>query len=84
MHIVFWLIVGVIAGMLAKAAVPGEGPGGWIGDLVLGLIGSLIGGFLFTAVLGHSMGGWIGSTIVAFIGAAILLLIGRAFSRRAV
>lgn len=85
MHILFWIVVGIIAGALAKMVVPGEGPGGVIGDLVIGLIGALLGGFLFQLVVGHSYGGWIGSTLVAFIGAVVLLAIGRALTgRRAV
>lgn len=82
MHILFWIVVGIIAGALAKAVVPGEGGGGWLGDMILGLIGALIGGFLFIALLGHSYGGWVGSTFVAFIGAVVLLVIGRALSGR--
>jgi uncharacterized membrane protein YeaQ/YmgE (transglycosylase-associated protein family) len=82
MHIIFWIIVGIIAGALAKSVVRGEGPGGTLGDLVVGLVGAVIGGWVFTALLGHSYSGWIGSTIVAFIGAVILLAIARALSRR--
>jgi uncharacterized membrane protein YeaQ/YmgE (transglycosylase-associated protein family) len=83
MHIIFWIIVGIIAGALARAVVPSaEGRGGWGMDLIVGLIGALIGGFVFNAIVGHSMGGWIGSTIVAFVGAVILLLIVRAFTGR--
>ena len=41
MHILFWVIVGIIAGALAKMAVPGEAPGGWLGDLIVGLVGGL-------------------------------------------
>ncbi|MBV9850913.1 MAG: GlsB/YeaQ/YmgE family stress response membrane protein [Armatimonadetes bacterium] len=85
MTIVFWVIVGIIAGALARAVVPSaEGQGGWGTDLIIGLVGALIGGFLFNALLGHSYGGWVGSTVVAFIGAVILLAIVRAFSRRRV
>ncbi len=84
--LIFWVIVGIIAGALARAVVPSaEGRGGWGTDLVIGLIGALVGGFLFNAIAGHSYGGWIGSTVVAFIGAVVLLLIVRAVSgRRAV
>jgi uncharacterized membrane protein YeaQ/YmgE (transglycosylase-associated protein family) len=85
MHIIFWIIVGIIAGALARAVVPNPERGGWGTDLVIGLIGALIGGWVFTAFLGHSYTGWIGSTVVAFVGAVILLFIVRAFSgRRAV
>ena len=46
MNIIWWLIVGLIAGALARLLVPGRDPMGLLGTLVLGLVGSLIGGFL--------------------------------------
>jgi uncharacterized membrane protein YeaQ/YmgE (transglycosylase-associated protein family) len=82
MHILFWIIVGIIAGALAKAVVPGDEGGGILGSMVLGLIGALVGGWLFLAILGHSYGGWIGSTFVAFIGAVIALVIWNAITGR--
>ena len=83
MHLLFWIIVGIIAGALAKSAVPGEGPGGILGDLVTGIVGAILGGWIFQALMGHSYAGWIGSTIVAFVGAVVLLLILRAIRRTA-
>jgi uncharacterized membrane protein YeaQ/YmgE (transglycosylase-associated protein family) len=84
MDILFWIIVGIIAGALAKAVVPGEGPAGIIGDLIVGIVGAFLGGWLFTVLTGHSYGGWVGSTIVAFVGAVVLLLIIRALTTRRV
>ena len=85
MHIIFWIIVGIVAGALARAVVPNPERGGWGTDLVIGLVGALIGGWVFQLVLGHSYSGWIGSTAVAFVGAIILLFIVRAVAgRRAV
>ena len=84
MNLLFWIIVGIIAGALGKSVVPGEGPGGTLGDLITGLVGAVLGGWIFTAVAGHSYSGWIGSTIVAFVGAVVFLLIMRAFGRRGV
>jgi uncharacterized membrane protein YeaQ/YmgE (transglycosylase-associated protein family) len=85
MHILFWIIVGIVAGALAKMVVPGEGPGGIIGDLIIGILGALVGGFLFnmfgSAGAGAGMG-YIWSTIVAFIGSVVLLFIFRAVSTR--
>ena len=85
MHILFWIIVGIVAGALAKMVVPGEGPGGIIGDLIIGILGALVGGFLFNmfgqAGAGAGMG-YIWSTIVAFIGSVVLLFIFRAISTR--
>jgi len=74
-HLVFWIIVGIVAGLLAKMVVPGEGPGGILGDLIVGVIGAFAGGWLFTTFLGHSYGGWVGSTFVAFVGAVLLLFV---------
>ncbi len=82
MHIIFWIIVGIIAGALARAVVPNPERGGWGTDLIIGLIGALLGGFVFDLILGHSYNGWIGSTFVAFVGAVILLFVVRAFTGR--
>jgi uncharacterized membrane protein YeaQ/YmgE (transglycosylase-associated protein family) len=82
MNLVFWVIVGIVAGALAKKAVPGEGPAGILGDLIIGVLGALAGGWLFQLLLGHSFSGWIGSTLVAFVGAVVLLLLMRAIDRK--
>lgn len=77
MNIVWWLLVGLIAGFLARAMVPGRDPMGWIPTLLLGLIGSLIGGVLgdlLTESDDFSPAGLLGS----IIGAIIALLIYRA------
>lgn len=79
-HLLFWITVGIIAGVLAKSVVPSEGAGGLMGDLVVGIIGAFIGGALFTAFLGYSYGGWVGSTGVAFVGAVVFLAILRSVS----
>jgi uncharacterized membrane protein YeaQ/YmgE (transglycosylase-associated protein family) len=85
MSIIAWIIVGIIAGWLAKMVVPGEGPGGIIGDLVVGIVGAIIGGWVFN-YFGHAgvTGLNIGSIIVAFIGAVILLWIIRAVTGKRV
>jgi uncharacterized membrane protein YeaQ/YmgE (transglycosylase-associated protein family) len=83
MSILAWLVVGLIAGFLARYVVPGEGPGGILGDLVVGVVGAILGGWLFNA-FGHvgATGINLYSIIVAFVGAVVLLLILRLFSRR--
>ena len=81
-NLVFWIIVGIVAGLLAKMMVPGEGPGGILGDLIIGVVGAFIGGWLFTTFLGHSYSGWVGSTGVAFVGAVVLLVVLRAVTGR--
>jgi uncharacterized membrane protein YeaQ/YmgE (transglycosylase-associated protein family) len=78
MDVVWWLIIGLVAGAIARFLVPGRDPMGWIATLLLGLVGSLIGGFiggLFTE--GDDTfdpAGLIGSVL----GAIVALLIYRA------
>jgi uncharacterized membrane protein YeaQ/YmgE (transglycosylase-associated protein family) len=81
-YLFFWIVVGIVAGMLAKMVVPGEGPGGILGDLIIGIVGAFAGGWLFNTFLGHSYSGWIGSTVVAFVGAMVLLVLLRAVTGR--
>jgi uncharacterized membrane protein YeaQ/YmgE (transglycosylase-associated protein family) len=78
-----WIVVGIIAGFLGRMVVKGEGPGGILGDLIIGVAGAIIGGWLFN-LFGHvgATGINIPSIIVAFIGAVILLLILRAITGR--
>ncbi len=78
--LIFWIIVGLVAGFLASVVMRGGGYG-VVGDIIVGIIGALIGGFIMNA-LGFSTGGnIIYSIIVAFIGACILIAILRLVSR---
>ena len=77
--VIWWLIVGLIAGFLASVVMRGGGYG-IVGDIIAGIIGAFIGGWLF-GLLGISAGGGLlGSIIVAFVGAVILIAILRAVS----
>lgn len=78
MSVIWFLIVGVIAGWLAGLLVKGGGFG-LIGDLVVGIIGALIGGLLFGG--GLLGGGVLDSILVATIGAVILLVVLRVIKR---
>jgi uncharacterized membrane protein YeaQ/YmgE (transglycosylase-associated protein family) len=84
MGIVSWLVVGLIAGLLAKNFVPGEGPGGLVGDVIVGIVGAFVGGWLFN-FFGHIgvTGLNLYSVLVSFIGGVVFLSILRAFSRPA-
>jgi uncharacterized membrane protein YeaQ/YmgE (transglycosylase-associated protein family) len=80
MNLLWFLIVGVIAGWLAGQVMKGGGYG-LIGDMIVGVIGAIFGGWLFGR-LGIGVGyGLIGSIIVAFIGAIILIAILRMIKR---
>ena len=77
MGFIAWIIVGLIAGWLAGMIMKGGGYG-LIGDLILGLIGALVGGWLFSLILPSAeRSGLIGSIIVATIGAVVLVAIVR-------
>jgi uncharacterized membrane protein YeaQ/YmgE (transglycosylase-associated protein family) len=83
--IVFWIIVGIVAGALAKMVVPGEGPGGILGDLIIGIVGAFVGGFIFQMFGSAGAGGgtgWLWSILVAFIGSVVLLFVFRAVTTR--
>ena len=83
MSILAWIIVGLIAGALAKMFVPGEGPGGILGDIIVGIVGAFVGGWLFN-FFGHvGVDGFnIYSIFVSLIGAVVLLFVLRAVTGR--
>ena len=83
--IITLIIVGAIAGFIARAVVPGRDPMGVVGTIVLGIVGSFVGGFL-GYLLFHkdaSQGALQPSGIIgSILGAIIALLVYRAVSRR--
>ena len=81
MDLLTWLIVGLIAGLLASLVMGGTGLG-LLGDIVIGIVGAFIGGWLFrTLGVGIPFGGLAGTIFVAFIGAVVLLFIIRLVRR---
>jgi uncharacterized membrane protein YeaQ/YmgE (transglycosylase-associated protein family) len=85
MSILAYIIVGIIAGFLAKTIIRGEGPGGIVGDLIIGVVGAWIGGWVYN-YFGHvgATGVNIPSIICALIGALVLLAIMRLFTGKRV
>ena len=80
MSLVYFILVGLIAGWLASVLVKGGGAG-VIGDIVVGIIGALLGGWIF-GMLGISAGGGlVGAIITATVRAKIFILILRAIKR---
>src|SRR5947208_15532733 len=77
-NVLWWLVVGLIAGFLASRVMSGGGYG-LIGDIVVGIIGAIIGGWL-AGFLGIGSYGLIGTMVVAFIGVLILIAIVHAVS----
>jgi len=73
--LLYWIIVGLIAGFLAGKVMKGGGYGVLM-DIVLGMLGAIVGGWLF-GMLGITAGGLIGGILVAFVGAVILIWLTR-------
>ena len=72
MHIIGWIVFGLVVGAIAKLLMPGRDPGGWIVTILLGIAGAMVGGFLGRAA------GWYGPNDVAgflmsLVGALVLL-----------
>ena len=81
MGIIGWILLGLLAGVIAKAILPGDDPGGFIVTTIIGIVGALLGGLIAGAVgLGDPLDEFfdISTWIAAIIGSIILLLIYRA------
>jgi len=55
MSILAWIIVGLVAGLIANLVYPGPSRGGWFGAMLLGIAGALIGGFIAALLTGYDM-----------------------------
>ena len=76
MGILGWIVLGLIAGAIAKAILPGRQGGGWIITLILGVVGALLGGFIGSALFGVGLEEfWSIQTWLLAIGGAILVLL---------
>ena len=85
-NVIAWIVLGLIAGAIAKLIMPGNDPGGIIVTILLGIVGALLGGWL-ASLVGQGTGGplSISNIIAAIVGALILLGIYRVVAgRRAV
>jgi uncharacterized membrane protein YeaQ/YmgE (transglycosylase-associated protein family) len=77
--LIWWILVGLIAGFLAGKVMKGRGFG-VVMDIVVGIAGAIVGGFVL-GLLGIHAGGLIGSIVVAFVGAVILIWLVRQFKK---
>ncbi|THJ65175.1 GlsB/YeaQ/YmgE family stress response membrane protein [Arthrobacter echini] len=77
MGIFGWLILGLLAGAIAKLILPGKQGGGWIITLILGVVGALLGGFIGSAVFGVGVDEFfdLSTWLLAIGGSLIVLLI---------
>lgn len=79
-----WVVLGLVAGAIAKLLMPGRDPGGWIVTMLLGIVGAFVGGFLGRALWGSTgvTGLDIGSIGLAVLGSIVLLILYRLVAGR--
>ena len=85
MGILGWILLGIVAGVIAKALLPGDDPGGFIVTVIIGIVGAILGGFLARALgLGDPIDEFfdVSTWLAAIIGAIILLVVYRAVTGR--
>lgn len=87
MNIIAWIILGLLAGAIAKAIVPGYQDGNWLATMVLGIVGAFIGGTLYNFIQNGSLqltapGLSIGGVFIAVLGAIIAIFIYDTLGRR--
>jgi uncharacterized membrane protein YeaQ/YmgE (transglycosylase-associated protein family) len=77
MGIISWIILGLLAGLVAKFLLPGRDPGGLVGTTLIGIAGAFVGGWISARWLDHPIAKnfYDGSTWIAAIGGALVLLI---------
>lgn len=88
MGLIAWIVLGLIAGAIAKAIYPGHQGGGFLATTGLGIVGALVGGYLGQVLLGTSGGASFGaltipSVIFAVVGAMVVLFIWGLLTQRA-
>ena len=84
MRFLSWILLGLVAGGLAKFIMPGKDPGGCLVTMLIGIVGALIGGFIGSTLLGRSVTGFdLMSLLLAVLGSIILLALYRFFLGRA-
>jgi uncharacterized membrane protein YeaQ/YmgE (transglycosylase-associated protein family) len=83
MGIIAWIVLGLIAGAIAKFLMPGRDPGGIFVTIIIGIVGAVIGGFIGSALgVGDVTGLNLWSIVLAVVGAMVLLLIYRMVAGR--
>ena len=78
MGILAWIVLGLIAGAIAKAIMPGRDPGGFIVTALIGIVGAFIGGFIGNMITGSGINGFsLWSILLAIVGSLLLLWVYR-------
>lgn len=74
MGILSWVVLGLIAGVVAKYLMPGKAPGGIVATIVLGILGALVGGFLGTQIGFGGLSGFDIRSLVLAVGGGVVVL----------
>ncbi|MDX8145377.1 GlsB/YeaQ/YmgE family stress response membrane protein [Lentzea sp. BCCO 10_0061] len=84
MGILGWIVLGLLAGAIAKAIMPGNDPGGFIITMLIGIVGAILGGFIGSALFETDLGSFfeIRTWLLAIVGSLILLGIYRLVTGR--
>jgi uncharacterized membrane protein YeaQ/YmgE (transglycosylase-associated protein family) len=77
MAIIGWILIGLIAGAIARWLMPGPDPMGWLGTIVLGIVGSLVGGTLLNLLFGGGLELAASGILGSILGAVIALWVWR-------
>jgi len=77
MGIIGWILIGLIAGAIARWLMPGPDPMGWLGTIVLGIVGSLVGGTLLNLLFGGGLELAASGILGSILGALIALWVWR-------
>ena len=83
MSIIGWIVLGLIAGAIAKAILPGRQGGGWLITLLLGVVGALLGGWIGSAIFNVGLENFwsLQTWLIAILGSIVVLLIWGLFTR---
>jgi uncharacterized membrane protein YeaQ/YmgE (transglycosylase-associated protein family) len=85
MGLIWWLLIGLVAGLLARMLVPGRQPMGLLMTLALGLVGSVVGGFISSLIWSTdplAPGFHVGGLVMSTVGAIIVLILYVAYTQR--
>jgi uncharacterized membrane protein YeaQ/YmgE (transglycosylase-associated protein family) len=85
MSLIGWLIIGALAGWLASLVAGTDAEQGWLMNIVVGVVGALVGGFLYSALtnVDFNAGFNLTTLLVSVVGAIVLLFVYRLIARRA-
>lgn len=81
MHVIAWIIFGLVVGLIAKLLTPGRDPGGFVVTVLLGIGGSLLGGWLGRAIGLYGPDQPAGGFVMSVLGAIVLLAVYHLIAR---